>query len=287
MIGSFLERESDPHVASRRALIEEPNVLPAPDVPVVMARAANVLGPAVDALVASVAEHGLGVLQLDEPLSNSRFCELGTLFGNAMPETDPAVLPQVEGDVVLNLISAHGHTSDVSRQPFGTNALSLHTEGSGRATAEQPRYIILMCCNPGGDATAAQTVLVPMATVHDRLPADVAQLLSRTRYRTTHDVPWLLRQEAGRPVFSFRDFQQQTLEWELDGMADPEAVSDAIRQLLRAIYTRAGVSGVHWRRSAVVVLDNRYFFHGRVAGAVEPLGEPRHLKRLRIAGSVP
>jgi hypothetical protein len=216
MIGDFLERESDPHVSLRRRLIEQPSVLPESDAPTMRARAVDVPGPAVDALFEVVAKQGLGVLHLDEPLSNEHFRALGARFGTAMPETDPAVRPHVEEDVVLNLVSAQGHTSDVSRQPFAINALSLHTEGSGRATHQQPRYIILMCCSPGGDATAAQTVLVPMVAVHDRLSGHAAALLTRTRYRTMRDVPWVLRREEAGPVFSFRDFQQQPLKWEHD-----------------------------------------------------------------------
>ncbi|MGH8931684.1 MAG: TauD/TfdA family dioxygenase [Egibacteraceae bacterium] len=225
----------------------------------------------------------MAIAELDEPLSDDAFIEFGSRLGHAMPERDPAVLPYVDQDVLLNLFTEHGRTRCVSLQPFATNFLSLHTEGSGRRAEQQPRYIVLMCCDPGDDATAAQTVLVPMAAVERSLPSGDIELLSQTRYRSCVHGPFIVRQLEDRAVFSFRDFMSDTLEWVHAGdEEDPEVVRTAIVRLLGTMYEVTAASGVYWRRGMLVVIDNTFFFHGKTAGPVAAPSRRRHLKRLRI-----
>lgn len=234
-------------------------------------------------VVEGLRDQGLVVVQLDEPLTRARFLALGASLGEMMPETDPAVLPYVEHRMILNLVSDGGRTSDVARQPFSTNALTLHSEGSGRGAVEQPRFIVLMCCDPGDAAALAQTVLVPMTSVARRLTAAQLATLAQTRYRTGRVVPALVREVDSRRVFSFRDFSAQALEWTYtsdDGTDDD--VNGAIRALLAAMYASEGASGLHWRRGTLVVIDNTFWFHGRTAGAATRAEAPRHLRRLRI-----
>lgn len=201
-----------------------------------------------------------------------------------MPETDAAVLPYVEHGIMLNLTADAGRTSDASLQPFATNFLTLHTEGSTRPADRQPRYIVLMCCEPGY-GTAARTVLVPMAEVRRRLSTRDADLLSRVRYRDAAAMPPLLRDVGGCPVFSFRDFHTQPLEWVLDGEeAEAGEVDPALRRLLTAMYRPAGSRAVEWQRGMLLAVDNHRFFHGRTAGDGRVPETPRHLKRLRLLG---
>ncbi|HEU0298652.1 MAG TPA: TauD/TfdA family dioxygenase [Longimicrobium sp.] len=283
--GTYLEQATDPHVPLRGEMLASGTVLPPPAARAVHARAAGFPDGVADALLNDLRASGLGVLQVDEPLSNDRFAALGLLLGTAMPETDPAVQPHVEDGTILNLVTAHGHTQDVSLQPFATNFLTLHTESSARPADEQPRYIVLMCLEAGDNATAAQTVLVPTAAVQRRLPEGDLALLSRTRYRRSHRGPTIVRGVDGRRVFSFRDFMAQPLEWTHEGDAGEEEVNGAVRRLLAAMYAAGGATGVHWSPGMLVVIDNTFFFHGKTAGAAVVSRQRRHLKRLRILPS--
>lgn len=282
--GTFIEQPTDPHVRLRSQVLAGGTALSAPGPEVVAARAADFPAMIEDVLLPRLQEAGLVVVHLDQPLADEQFLVLGAALGTPMPETDPAVQPFVERGVILNLVSRHGHTSNVSLQPFATNFLTLHTESSGRRKEDQPRYIVLMCCEPGDDTTAAQTALVPMAAVERRLGEDQTLLLSRTKYRTNRQGPTIVRSLRGRSVFSFRDFFRNPLEWTcVDDDADEDTVNATISDLLAAMYTPSNVAGVHWSRGMLVIIDNTFFFHGKTAGRVDPAGSRRrHLKRLRI-----
>ncbi|PBC78955.1 alpha-ketoglutarate-dependent taurine dioxygenase [Streptomyces sp. TLI_235] len=277
----FSEDEADEHCRLRRRLLSVDSELPPPAVGF-PAAADGFLEAGADRLLHNLREYGLAVVHLDEPLTHDQFVALGALLGEAIPETDDAVQPYVEDGIVLNLVADAGRTQDVSLQPFATGPLSLHSEGSGRSAADQPRYIVLMCEEPGSGESAA-TVLVPMAAVADRLSAEDAVLLAATRYEGRPGVPTVARREDGRTVYSFRDFQRDPLHWVCDAPeAHPDTVNRAIRRLLAGMYAPRQAYGVPWTRGLLVVIDNTWFFHGRTAGAVGPVGRPRHLKRLRI-----
>lgn len=282
MIGTFLQRASDGHVPLRAALLESGGRLPALSSPgpVPANRAALV-----DRLTRQLERDGVGRLQLTEPLDDAAFRALGAAFGTPTPETDPSVRDFVTDDVILNLVSAEPATPDPARQPFAAGALTLHSEGSGRPVSGQPRYIILMCCEPG-PGKGAQTVLVPMAAVAESLTPRVRQILAATRYRNAPGVPHVLRHVGGRPVLSFRDFGSDTLEWECsDDSVTGAEVDDALRSLLTALYAAEHAVGVEWERGTLVVIDNTRHFHGRTAGARFEPGSRRHLKRLRVTAS--
>jgi hypothetical protein len=233
--------------------------------------------------VRQLAERGLALVRLDAPLPDAEFIALGEMLGEPMPETDPAVRPFVERDVLLNLTAVHGATDDVSLQPFATGSLTLHSESSGRPAAQQPRYIVLMCCDPGDDGASAQTVLVSMADVARGLSERARRVLSHTRYRGPHDLPTVARSCGGRVAFSFRDFNGQPLEWEsMLPDLDQRAAEDTFRELLAVMYEPSGATGVHWTPGLLVVIDNTYFFHGRTAGPSVVPKRRRHLKRLRL-----
>lgn len=294
MQGFFVSRPTDAHIASRANLLEGGSELAPPSVPVPEVRAEDFSGRALDDFAGRLGETGLAGLLLDRPLSDERFRAFGEALGTPLPETDPAVLPNVSLDVVLNLVGERARTENVSLQPFAANPLSLHTEGSGRPVAEQPRYIVLMCCDPGDDRVAAQTVLAPMDAIGSRLTPPDLETLSRTRYRRNPQGPPIVRNIDGRQVFSFRDFLGESLEWTYGGTdsgtgtaSDPvgtasDPVDTALRALLTAMYAPGGHSGVRWERGLLLVIDNTFYFHGRRAGTFSVPARRRHLKRLRI-----
>ena len=277
---SFVEQPTDLHVRLRHDLLESGVRLPEP-ARVISARAAAFPGW-LDDVQKELREFGVAVVQLDEPLSTDSFITLGAALGTAMPELDPAVLPYVEKNVVLNLVTDFGYTSDVSLQPFASNILTLHTESSGRPVAEQPRYIVLMCCAPGDNGAAAQTVLVPMTAVERQLTSLEIAILSQSKYRNSNG-PAIVRVEAGRRVFSFRDFLGQTLEVAYSGDdLNRDALVATVRRLLASTYAKDAAIGINWTLGMLVIIDNTFFFHGRTMTTNPTAIRRRHLKRLRI-----
>lgn len=282
--GSFLEAPTDEHVRRRESLVASRAVHPPPRIGVRTATARELPGRADTLLGPDLRESGLAVVKVDQPLTNEQFRAVGAVLGEAIPESDPTVLPHVEDGTILNLIPEYAQTDDAGRAPFARNFLSLHTESSGRAVAEQPRYIVLMCLSPGDQVTAAQTVLVPMDEVASQLTPRQAAIIANTRYRHNESAPMILRTVGGRAVFSFRDFLSQPLHWTHTGTeSDPEQVNEALRTLLVGMYSGDAVVGVHWTPGLLVVLDNTFYFHGRTAASTGDAVRNRHLKRLRIA----
>ncbi|WP_424184739.1 TauD/TfdA family dioxygenase [Actinokineospora sp. G85] len=283
--GTFAEHPEDPHVAHRPRLLGGTSVWPMPDIPV---RSAASVAYGAEAVRADLAEHGIAVLDAASTATAAQLRALGESLGVPMPERAPAVQPYVEDGVVLNLVADQGHTADTDLAPFAKNFLSLHSEGSGRAAAEQPRHIVLTCVDPGDDAASAQTVLVPMARVADALTAEQLDLLSATSYaHLAESGPTIARHVEGRVVFSFRDFMSDPLEWvcAAPGPADGSDVAAALRALLTAMYT-VEPAGVHWRPGRLVVIDNTFSFHGRGAGSAAAGSRHRHLRRVRVVDHV-
>jgi hypothetical protein len=279
--GTFVEAAADPHVSLRQELLESGQPLGAPG-PLRHTDAESLLAQMRGPWGLSLQARGLLCVQLEAPLSSVELARLGQELGNPLPETDPAVQPYVDSDIILNLVSEHANTDDVALQPFATNALTLHSESSGRPASEQPRYIVLMCREPGLDI-GTQTVLVPMAEVERQLTPRDLHTLSETRYQSAHDVPPIVRRLGDRYVFSFRDFFGQALRWTCPCEGETEAsVNASLRRLLAAMYAPRAALGVRWSRALLVIMDNTFFFHGRTRALESASGPRRHLQRLRI-----
>jgi hypothetical protein len=280
--GVFVEQPKDVHVCLRSELLERgPRHLPDTSART-EAPAAGAVG-AVTARLDELRARGLIVVELDEPLSDSALVEVGWLLG------DPRRHPPIPGkqytddELILNLISESGHTEGPSQQVFSTTYLTLHTEGSTRPLEWQPRFIALMCCDAGDDASEAATVLVPMAAVGDQLDATTLDVLMQTRYRTNDPAAPIARRVGARCVFSFKDFLDQPLEWVHTGRAaDAAHVNQCIRALLRAMLAPATATSIRWQRGVLAVFDNTFFFHGRTAGGAARPTRPRHMKHMQM-----
>jgi hypothetical protein len=276
-------------VALRHALLGAERMLPALS-PSSVTAAASVTAQLQGELGKILQDTGVLCLQLDQPLSAPHFLELGKQLGAPLPETDAAVQRYVDEQFILNLVSEHRDTEDVSLQPFANNALTLHSESSGRPSGEQPRFIVLSCREPGVASSSAQTLLVAMKAVAGGLASDDLLTLSQTRYRSVRDVPTILRHVGDRAVFSFRDFLGQPLEWVCTRPgATASSVNETLRRLLAAIYRHENAHAVHWRRGMLIIIDNTFHFHGRTASTAAVTEPRRHLQRLRIlpAGAQP
>ena len=279
--GTFREQPADAHVSLRADLLERERPLRRPEY--TATSGVRHTDGLLDATSRAALHHdGLLVLDLDEPLSNDAFIALGEQLGTLIPETDPAVEGRVDDGVVLNVVTTEEASADTAIQPFASNALTLHSEGSGRDAAAQPRFVVLMCCDPGEDGAVMSTVLVPMDAVARRLDSHTQAILRALRYRHGTPPP-ILRTIDGRPVFSFRDFRADPLDWRFTGdLTAADSVSAAVRSLLASMYDPTTAAALTWRRGLMVVIDNRRFFHGRCAARGVGTVHRRHLKRLRI-----
>lgn len=284
MRSTFRQRPEQPHVLLRRRLLDSCRSFPPPVRPE-KAHAAEV--EKVGTIVrAQIADFGAAIVQLDRPMSNEEFLYFGVLLGSPQPERSPTVQPFVEAEVILNLVTTSSATTDTNLQPFASNWLSLHSESSGAPPASQPRFIALLCIRPAEHATGGETVLVPMRVVLEALTPRDQILLADTHYDLHDGAPPFLRREAGRPVFSIRDFQDEPLQWVHHGAAgDPAEVGDALTRLYEAMYSTPSF-GISWSRGLLVVIDNMVYFHGRAAARPPGFSPTRHLKRLRIIAPV-
>jgi alpha-ketoglutarate-dependent taurine dioxygenase len=240
--------------------------------------AAERLRPAVDA-------HGLGILHLDRPLTLDEFVGLAERWGEPLTEHAPTVGRFVERDCVLNIVARWDGSADVDRQPFSTAPILLHTEGSRRPAAHQPRYLLFHCIEAPARESGGQTVVVAMDDVAARLTERARHVLGRVAYAGPGMSP-LLRSEGGRAVFSFRDFGREPLAVACDPNLGGEELEAALGALVEALYDPQVVTGLSWAHNSVLIVDNRRVFHGRTAMPDDQAHEAgqagRWLRRIRV-----
>lgn len=285
MNGTFVESIADAHVELRATMLSSRHH-PSPDIPIINHPSASGLDPAFALLEASLTAHGLAIVQMDEPLSTEQFACYARRLGLLVPEHDEDVQPFVEQGDILHLRTRFGPTDRVGLQPFSSSPLSMHSESSGNALADQPRYLAFQCLEPGEFAYAPQTLLIDMATIVARLSPYNINILARTYYDSKRNSPPLLRYDGQRWVISFRDFQQQPLSWVHEGPTPAGDVLSAIRDLLACMYT-AQASAVRWARGMFMVFDNQRYMHARSKGHFVPDQQDRHLVRARIRSRTP
>lgn len=279
MRGVYRQHPAQPHVELRRKLLDGATTWPAP-VPTV--GSATDPSATAEAVLTQLRATGLAAVALDRPMTSSEYVSFGGVLGTPQPEKAASVRPRVEHGVILDLTTTHAATDDPDVQPFAAGHLSLHSESSASPPAVQPRFISLLCVEPGY-STAAQTVLVAMDAVAASLSADDRTVLAATRYDGHAGAPRMLREEHGHAVFSIRDFQDDPLDWKHTGPASTEAeVNVSLDRLYAAMYC-GPAAGVTWRTGLLVVIDNQRYFHGRSAGRPPGPGVSRHLRRLRIS----
>lgn len=233
------------------------------------------------ALAEGIAAVGIGFAHVAEPLAIADFIALGRRFGTPLPENDPAIASFVHESVVLSLQDDQRSDAD-QLTPFTPRPLTLHTEGSRRPADQQPRFIILMCVDPGSAGDASQTVLVPVAPILAQLSEDELRTLSGVRETVVPGSVPFVRWVDGRPRLSFRDLGEE--RYELESVADEQTTERAVTALVRACYSARPVNGTRWRRGDIVAIDNQRWMHGRTGATVEG-DRPRHLQRLRIVAS--
>lgn len=233
--------------------------------------------------IASRAAVGLGrngmcLVRLAKPLAVPDLIALGSFLGEPLPENDPAIAGHVEESVVLSLRD-DTRSEDDRLTPFTHRALTLHTEGSRRRVEQQPVFIVLMCLDPGAAGDSAQTILVPVSEVIGQLSKETIAVLAATRETVVPGTPTIIRYEDEQIRLSFRDLGLDT--YELESAYDQDAVMAAIEALVRACYSSRSVFGTRWRCGDLVIIDNRWWMHGRT-NAKPQAGPVRHLRRLRI-----
>jgi alpha-ketoglutarate-dependent taurine dioxygenase len=236
------------------------------------------------ALLASVVPSGIAAVTLKRPLLSEALVALAGRFGSAIPEHASEVQDFVEHEVLLNLRPVFQHTAAVERQPFASNFIALHTEGSLLPQVRRPTFLLFQCCEVDLETTGGYTVIVSIADVLARVSDSVKQVLTRTCYRGRAVDGAILRVEGDEQRLAFRDFMQTPLAWtfwslENSGL-DSVAVNSALRELHEAIYSSM-LYHIPYAPGTVFLLDNRRFLHGRTRILVPE--SRRHLQRVRIS----
>jgi alpha-ketoglutarate-dependent taurine dioxygenase len=242
-------------------------------------RMASSLDNAEETLRQQLMEYGLGLIRFEHVIDNAGFVDLGRRFGGLVIESAPDVQPFVDEGVILHLrqTKLSGRVEDA---PFESRELLLHTEGSRQPAERQPRFVLLYCIDPGTDL-GAQTVLIPISAVLDRLAKRTCKVLRETYEARVDGTPTILAQRASVDRFSFRDLGEETYLW--DSPHSREYVEGALADLLTACYTSDQVYGSRWSRRDLIMIDNHRWFHGRTwSRTPKDVNTPRHLMRLRI-----
>jgi alpha-ketoglutarate-dependent taurine dioxygenase len=248
-------------------------------------------------ILEGLAGEGAVKISLERSLTNREFLRFGARFGELIPE-HPSVLNYVDETYILNVRQELPETDDYQLQPFAENYITLHTELSHLPSVERPRYLIFMCEQAPAPDTGGQTLLVPMQKIYEQLTSEQRHILQHTRYGSSliPDQPsdfsalsTFLYHQNNRPVFSFRDLGQQTLNWEYLDTAGLQVtrkdVNDAVRGLLNALYDPRHVYGVRWSPAVVWIIDNTFFFHGKTYCRIDTQRGRRWLKRLMVQES--
>lgn len=225
---------------------------------------------------------GVVLVRLRVPDATAIFLAAGRRLGVLLPETDPAVQPFVQNDVLLHIREGSGSPDDPSERPFSRAALTLHSECSRRPLAEQPRYVALLCRRPPTAAVGGQTLLVDMASVDFMVSEAHRSVLSAVEYRNAPGGTRFRRLQDGRAVYSFRDPGSEPLDWQCTIPGHTVAdVDSALVALITAMYTSV-IYAVRWAPGVLLVLDNHRVFHGRSGAVRGSAVSSRHLERLRI-----
>jgi hypothetical protein len=230
-----------------------------------------------------LAADGLAAVTLGDPLESAALVRVAERLGRPVPERSPEVQAFVEHGVVLNLRPAFDETAEVERQPFATNFISLHTEGSMAPPDRRPALLLFQCRETDADASGGKTVVLSMADVVARLPFELAAILRRTGYRGRAASDPILAEIGGSFRLTFRDFMYTPLEWTCWASrpnVDATDVNHALRTLHEALYA-APLHHVPYTAGTLFVLDNRRFLHGRTR--IMYPDSRRHLQRVRIA----
>jgi alpha-ketoglutarate-dependent taurine dioxygenase len=228
-------------------------------------------------------ENHFCLIKLKKLLTNEEFLAFGTVLGTPIKEfaSDKVVAPYIENEVILNIISNNAVKDNPSSQPFTSRYLTLHTECSRRKAEDQPKYLVFMCCN-SGHHSEAKTIMIPREKVLKALKPEEIAILKHTHY--AQDTPSLIREENDHLIFSFRDFYPEAMNWVYKGKEEKteEEINEAITSLLLKMYDPQNANGIAWEKGLIMVLDNRYFFHGKQKSNQIELTNTRHIKRLRI-----
>jgi alpha-ketoglutarate-dependent taurine dioxygenase len=223
------------------------------------------------------ATSGLALVDVDRLLSPEELVRLASKFGTPIEEHDDAVRPFVLDRAVLRMEAAIDKPS-VDLQPFSSEWISFHSEGSRRPAVHRPTWLLFQCVSPPLVDRGGQTLLRRAADIVEALrPSSVEVLRETVLCPETCDTT-VVSSDEGHPILTFRDPAPEVMTWVSPAPSDE--VKTALWDLLVVLYDVAAVEAVPWRRNRLVVLSNAAYLHARSSAS----RSPRVLHRVRVAG---
>lgn len=230
---------------------------------------------------ATVDRCGVALLDLGDPLDADGFIGLAQVFGVPEAESAATLMHRVDRRVILNLKPDSRGVITEANQPFTSEPLTFHVEGSRRPRGTSPAYLLFQCLgNPQADH-GGQTILRSIDDVLANLSRRSFNVLTATVLNPASTDATVIYDDNGKRTLNFRDPAPNQFEW--DSPFRPDEVVDALTQLLTAVYDRGKTIGVPWRPGMLAIVDNKRWLHARTSG-----GTPtRHLQRIRVQSVYP
>lgn len=281
--GYFNENRYSKHLETRKYVLNKPSKEGDAQSLTSTPQASSCLLERLSVLKEILNQDGFIFLKLDRALDDDELIAFCGALGTPLPEKPEEISNFVRRGIILEVKEAFSYAPDVSMQPFSKNAILVHTENSRSPLSEQPRYIAFQCIECVGDD--CPTYLFPMKDIADTLDKEDQKILHQTYYdQSQDDAAPILRMINGIPIFSFRDFGSDSLNWRYAGeeKISTARVNQAIENLLTAIY-QARRSQVKWEPQSLFIFDNFRFFHAKPENIGNPHELVRHLDRVRIA----
>lgn len=219
---------------------------------------------------------GVALFQLTRPLDTAEFIALGTSLGVPERETDQSLMQRVANGVILNITSDDCLPVTECTQPFTTQPLTYHIEGSRRPAGTAPAYLLFQCLQRPVVDSGGQTILRSIPDTITALSEATRTVLAGTVLNPELTTATVICERTGRMTLNFRDPAPAEFLWR-SPYPDGDVIA-ALTELLWVIYDPAGAVGVPWRDGMVAIVDNDWWLHARTGGCP---GE-RHLQRIRI-----
>lgn len=229
---------------------------------------------------------GAVIIKNDHPLAPTQLLDLASSLGTLIEDDSPQQYR--EGRYIANVRQDLPASSDVSMQPFSENYITFHTEHSYLPAAQQPRYLLFSCLSAPSHDSGGQTLLRSSEQVVKLLSQKSREILNAVSYASTNlrsDAATFVRIYEGQQTICFRDYDLSGIHWMGHWPSNAHMVDDvrrALSELFAAIYEPQAISGIHWQRGDIWIIDNFRYLHGKTFYPAAASPSSRWLQRILV-----